>query len=160
MRVKAIRVAAAVGIVVVSHWVLDFVTHRPDLPLWPGGPEVGLGLWNSIAGTLLVEGSIFIAAIVFYTRSVKSRDRTGSWALWGLTAFTGIIWFTQPWSPPAPNSTVVAVTALTLWDSARLGALDRTPPDSWTFGIAVTFALRGERTGSGATSGIKLPIVR
>jgi hypothetical protein len=31
---------------VFSHWVLDYLVHRPDLPLWPGGESVGLGLWN------------------------------------------------------------------------------------------------------------------
>src|SRR6266702_1654805 len=49
------RGAAVVGFLVFSHWVLDFVTHRPDLPLWPDGPRVGLGLWGSVAATLAVE---------------------------------------------------------------------------------------------------------
>ena len=41
-----------------SHWVLDFVTHAPDMPLWPGpSPRLGLGLWNSIPGTSIVEGT-------------------------------------------------------------------------------------------------------
>jgi hypothetical protein len=42
--------AIAIWIGVVSHWVLDWVTHRPDMPLYPGGARYGLGLWNSIAG--------------------------------------------------------------------------------------------------------------
>ncbi len=50
------RAGLIIGLTVLSHWVLDFFMHRPDLPLWPGGPEVGLGLWNSIPLTLLVEG--------------------------------------------------------------------------------------------------------
>src|SRR5690349_8380809 len=41
------RRAWVMGLVVASHWMLDVVVHRPDLPLWPGGPKVGLGLWNS-----------------------------------------------------------------------------------------------------------------
>ena len=40
---------------VLSHWVLDFASHRPDMPLWPGGPKVGLGLWYSLPATLVVE---------------------------------------------------------------------------------------------------------
>ena len=47
--------AIAIWIGVVSHWVLDWVTHRPDMPIYPGGPRYGLGLWNSIAGTMVVE---------------------------------------------------------------------------------------------------------
>src|SRR6266704_725680 len=42
------RAATIVGLLVVSHWVLDVVTHVPDMPLYPGGPKVGLGLWNSV----------------------------------------------------------------------------------------------------------------
>jgi len=109
------RIALVVGAVLVSHWLLDFLTHRPDLPLWPGGPEVGLGLWNSIPGTLVLEGGLLITAVGLYSRKTRPTDRTGSWALWSLIAFLGIIWMSQPWSPPAPNATVVAATALGLW---------------------------------------------
>ena len=42
------RGAIVVGLLVVSHWVLDFATHVPDMPLYPGGPKVGLGLWHSV----------------------------------------------------------------------------------------------------------------
>ena len=49
-----------------SHWVLDFAVHRPDLPLWPAGPKVGLGLWNSIPGTFIVEGLFKIFAAFRY----------------------------------------------------------------------------------------------
>ena len=44
-----------VGALVVSHWVLDWTTHLADLPLYPGGPRVGLGLWQSINATMIVE---------------------------------------------------------------------------------------------------------
>jgi len=47
----------------VSHWVLDWVTHRPDMPLVPGGARYGLGLWNSIAGTMVVEILMFAAGV-------------------------------------------------------------------------------------------------
>jgi membrane-bound metal-dependent hydrolase YbcI (DUF457 family) len=58
--------AIAIWIGVVSHWVLDWVTHRPDMPLYPGGARYGLGLWNSIAGTMLVEFLMFgvVASVV------------------------------------------------------------------------------------------------
>src|SRR6266404_408716 len=49
------RGAWTLAVLVVSHWVLDFIVHRPDLPLWPGGPKVGLGLWNSWAASISVE---------------------------------------------------------------------------------------------------------
>ena len=106
-----ILVAAAV----VSHWVLDFMTHRPDLPLWPGGPQVGLGLWNSIPGTILVEGTLFIIAIEVYRRAFQARDRVGRWSFWGLIGLTTAIWISGPWSPPPPSASAIAVVGLAMW---------------------------------------------
>lgn len=111
---KSRRLAAIVGAVVVSHWVLDFATHRADLPLWPGGPKFGLGLWNSIPATLLLEGGFFCVAIWLYLRRFRARDAVGKWSLWSLIGLTGIIWITQPWSPPPPNSNAVAFGGLAM----------------------------------------------
>ena len=106
------RAAVVVGVVVVSHWFLDFITHRPDLPLWPGGPKVGLGLWNSVAGTILVEGALYVLGIVLYVRTTRPRDRIGSWAFWSLVIFVAAIWISSPWQPPPPSAQAVAVGAL------------------------------------------------
>src|SRR5437867_10340755 len=48
------RAALVVALLVVSHWLLDYVTHRPDMPLYPGGTPWGLGLWNSVTGAVAV----------------------------------------------------------------------------------------------------------
>jgi len=109
------RVGGALGGLVSSHWVLDFVTHRPDLPLWPGGPVAGLGLWNSIPGTIAVEGALLAAGLWVYARGSSARNRTGRWALSGLVAFTTVVWVTQPWSPLPPSAAAVAWGALILW---------------------------------------------
>jgi membrane-bound metal-dependent hydrolase YbcI (DUF457 family) len=57
------RTSLVLGLAVVSHWVLDWLTHRPDLPLAPGAERVGLGLWNSFAGTLIVEVGLFALGV-------------------------------------------------------------------------------------------------
>lgn len=102
-----------VGALVVSHWVLDLVTHRPDLPLWPGhSPLLGLGLWNSVAATLLVEGLLFGAAIVLYLRASRAKDRIGALALWSLLLFQAVIWLAGPWSPPPPSAQAIAWVGL------------------------------------------------
>ncbi len=115
--VRSRRVAGAVlvGLVVISHWVLDFVTHRPDLPLWPGGPVVGLGLWNSVPGTLLVEGALFAAATAAYLRGTRARGAAGAWSLWGLVGFTALVWLSGPWSPPPPSVGAIAWVGLAMW---------------------------------------------
>ncbi len=70
-----------------SHWVLDVVTHVPDMPLYPGGPKVGLGLWNSVTGTVLIEGAMFVAGAWVYLTTTRARDAVGRYALWALLAF-------------------------------------------------------------------------
>lgn len=109
------RAAAVLGMLVLSHWILDWLTHRPDLPLWPGGPVAGLGLWYSIAATILVEGGLFAGAIWLYVRSTAPRDAVGRWGLVGLIALTGTVWITQPWSPPPPSASAVAWGGLVMF---------------------------------------------
>ena len=59
--------ALVIGLAVVSHWLLDALTHRPDLPLLPSSPTlVGLGLWNSVAATVVVESAMFIAGAAMW----------------------------------------------------------------------------------------------
>jgi hypothetical protein len=111
---RSARAGLVVGLAVVSHWLLDFITHRPDLPLYPGGRLVGLGLWNSIPGTIAVEGALLLAAVVYYDRGTRALDAQGRWALWSLVAITTLVWITGPWSPPPPSVTAIAVATLAL----------------------------------------------
>ena len=69
----------AVWIGVVSHWVLDWITHRPDMQLYPGGSRFGIGLWNSIPGTLTVELTMFAVGIWIYVHTTHARDWIGRW---------------------------------------------------------------------------------
>jgi membrane-bound metal-dependent hydrolase YbcI (DUF457 family) len=125
-RLRSWRPAFVVGAVVVSHWVLDFVTHRPDLPIWPGGTRVGLGLWNSITGTLVVEGLFFAGAVFAYATAFPARDATGRWAFRIVIALLAMIWVTQPWSPPPPSTTAIAVVGVSMWLFPMWGAwIDR-----------------------------------
>ncbi len=80
--------ALILALAVLSHWVLDYFTHIPDLPLTiDGATKVGLGLWRSLPATLVVEGLLFLAAVAFYARTTRARDRAGRFGFWGLVAF-------------------------------------------------------------------------
>jgi membrane-bound metal-dependent hydrolase YbcI (DUF457 family) len=111
-RIAFITLAA----LVVSHWVLDYVTHRPDMPLTLNGPErLGLGLWNSVPGTLAVEFALFAVGIVLYARSTTARDRIGSIGLWALVGFLATVYLASSFGPPPPTSAAVAWSAQAMW---------------------------------------------
>lgn len=108
--------AVILGLCVVSHWVLDLIVHRPDLPLYPGAsPHVGLGLWNSLAGTLLVEGCIFIVGLVLYLRVTRAKNRAGRYGLWGLVGFLVLVYLGNLFGPPPQSTTAIAWVGHLQW---------------------------------------------
>jgi membrane-bound metal-dependent hydrolase YbcI (DUF457 family) len=109
---KARRAAPVLGFIVISHWLLDWITHVPDLPLWPGGPVEGLGLWRSLLATFVVEGAVFAAAIAVYVRRVPARDAAGRWSFVGLVALVAAIWTSSPFSPPPPGTGAIVAVGL------------------------------------------------
>ncbi|HLN00038.1 MAG TPA: hypothetical protein VK335_12190 [Bryobacteraceae bacterium] len=112
---RYIRGAVVIAFSVVSHWVLDFVTHRPDMPLYPGGPRVGLGLWNSIPATIAIEVAMYVAGAWLYLSMTRARDRVGSYSLWGFLAFGLLTYVANILGPPPPSAHAIAVFALALW---------------------------------------------
>jgi membrane-bound metal-dependent hydrolase YbcI (DUF457 family) len=94
---------------VISHWFLDVLMHRPDVPVFPGGPRVGLGLWNSAAATLLVEGAVYVGGIALYVRATRPKDRAGMWSLWLLAGLLAALWIGGMFGPPPPNSRSLAI---------------------------------------------------
>jgi len=110
-----LRGAVVVAAAVVSHWCLDWVTHRPDLPLVPGGSKVGLGLWNSVPATVTIESLIFVAGVTVYLTSTRARDRAGHWALWSLIAFLASAYVGNLAGPPPPSARAVGWVGLAMW---------------------------------------------
>jgi hypothetical protein len=106
---------------VVSHWVLDYVSHRPDMPLYPGSVKVGLGLWNSVPATVAVEAIMFAAGLTVYLRTTRARDGIGRWGFLSLIAMLVVVYFASAFGPPPPSIKALWITALigaavlTLW---------------------------------------------
>jgi len=117
LRNAALRTGIVLALVVVSHWVLDALTHRPDMPLTVSAEttRVGLGLWNSLAGTIAVELLLFGAGLWLYARATRALDRTGRLALWGLVAFLLVIYAANLFGPPPPSGMAAAWSALAMW---------------------------------------------
>jgi hypothetical protein len=110
---KDARGAAVIALLVISHWILDAVTHRPDLPITPaGGTLVGLGLWNSVPLTMAVELLMFTAGVLLYFRAVRPRRRI---AAWSLVAFLTVIYFLNIFGEPPPSPAAVAWVTLSMW---------------------------------------------
>jgi membrane-bound metal-dependent hydrolase YbcI (DUF457 family) len=110
---RNLRNAAWLAALVVSHWFLDWVVHRPDLPLYPGeAARHGLGLWNSLPITLAIEAAIFVAGIYIYATQSRSLDRIGAVAFWALVAFLVACYAGAVFGPPPPSVAVLAASSL------------------------------------------------
>jgi hypothetical protein len=103
------RGGVVIALLVLSHWVLDWVTHRPDMPLYPGGTPLGLGLWNSVAGTLLTEIVMYVVGVWLYVASTRARDGVGRYGFWVLTVVLLASYVASLYAPPPPSTTGLAV---------------------------------------------------
>jgi len=109
------RGAVVVGSLVLSHWLLDLLVHRPDLPLWPGSAvKVGLALWQSVAVTLALELGCLTLGILIYTRVTRPKDRTGRWGLWTMIVVL-VAFFLSSFAGPPPSVSALAIGGLALW---------------------------------------------
>jgi membrane-bound metal-dependent hydrolase YbcI (DUF457 family) len=100
----------------ISHWVLDWITHRPDLPLVPWSAEkVGLGLWNSVPATLGVEIPLFVIGVWVYARATRAERGGGDAGFAAFVVVLALIYAGNLFSPPPPDARSVALVSLGLW---------------------------------------------
>jgi hypothetical protein len=128
---RRVREALIVAGCVFSHFVLDLVTHRPDLPLAPGSEErYGFGLWNALVPAVVVEAGLFGAAVVVYYLGTRATGRWGTIGFWTFVGTMALAWLSGVFGPPPPSIQVVAWSALVfvpltlLWSRA----IDRARP--------------------------------
>ncbi len=128
------RGALVLGLAVLSHWLLDWISHVPDLPLLFDGPKVGLGLWRSLPLTAMVELSLFLAGVLVYLRGTRPLDTVGRIGLWVLVALLLLLYVGSLKAPPPPNARVLASTGFIGW--------------LWVFGAAWVDRHRASRQDS------------
>jgi hypothetical protein len=109
------RAALIVGALVVSHWVLDLIVHAPDLPLYPGGPRVGLGAWNSVPLTMILEGAVYFGGLAVYLHTTSAVDRIGGYGLGLLVLVQAGIFVGAAAGPPPSSIGMLGGSALLLW---------------------------------------------
>jgi membrane-bound metal-dependent hydrolase YbcI (DUF457 family) len=118
---KAIRggpaqAALVIAGLVLSHFLLDFITHRPDLPITTSGAtKVGLGLWNAPIATLIIESLMLIVGVLVYAMTRTSQGRKVGTGLWVLVGVLVAIYFANAFGPPPPNVMTIAVGGHALW---------------------------------------------
>ena len=110
------KAAIVIGLLVLSHWLLDAIVHQPDLPLYPGSPDkMGLNLWSSLPATLAVEVPLFVIGIWLYARTTKPTDNSGKWGLWALVAFLSVLYAGNLFGPPPPSVVAIAWAGQLQW---------------------------------------------
>jgi hypothetical protein len=112
---RSSRAAWVMGLAVLSHWALDLLVHRPDLPLWPGGPKAGLGLWNFWILETLLEVAFFAGGAWLYFSVTRARDNVGRYAIWALLVFLFLGWVASLFAGAPPDERSMAWGALSMW---------------------------------------------
>jgi len=114
---KDLKTSIWLGVLVLSHWILDFITHRPDLPLLIGSnsPMVGLGIWNSIIATILIEGGIFILGVYLFIKITKARNKIGIYSFWSLIIFLILIYGMNLLGSPPESVDAIGYVGLSQW---------------------------------------------
>ncbi len=121
------RPALFLAFAVFSHWILDLLVHRPDLPLYDNSHKVGLGLWNYPMPAFALEAAILFGGMWIYMRSTKSGNSVGKY---GMPIF-GIVLLVVHWilffgAPPgSPNAAAVLLLVLYVGFAAVAAWLER-----------------------------------
>lgn len=113
---RSAQSSLVLGALVLSHWVLDLIAHRPDLPLVPWSDvKVGMGLWNSLPLTVLFEGSLFALGALLYSKATRALNRRGIVSLWGLVVFLLVMYAMNFLGPPPPSVEPIGYMGLLQW---------------------------------------------
>ena len=109
------RTALLLGALVISHWFLDFISHRPDMALTPWSDvKLGLGLWNSIPATVVVELGLFAAGLALAVTATRPRDRIGHWGFITFMSFLFVSYVGNLLGPPPPSVHALALVSVSI----------------------------------------------
>jgi hypothetical protein len=113
---KNSRYFIIISLCVISHWFLDLLVHRPDLPLFPGDTAyIGFGLWNYPVIASILEGIIFFGGIFLYYNTTSAKNKFGKYGLIGLIAFLLLSHIGNMIGPPPPSVTAIAWAGQLQW---------------------------------------------
>jgi hypothetical protein len=111
-RAEIVLLAAAASF---SHWILDFIVHTPDLPLYDNSAKVGLGLWRHVMLSFPLELIVLAIGAWLYARRATPTPAKSRFLLWGFVAFLAVVQVYANFGPPPTSPAVMAVMALGLY---------------------------------------------
>jgi len=104
---RNLRGAILIFALVVAHWFLDVIAHKPVMPLAPGTTwKFGLGLWTNIPATLVVEGGLWVLAVVFYLRGTRAKNRLALFVFWPVVLLLTLLWYNNIAGAPPPEGRI------------------------------------------------------
>lgn len=113
---KNIKVSILLGVLVLSHWILDFIVHIPDLPIFPwSNIKVGLGLWNDVGTTMILESLIFFGGAYLYFKLTKAKNMIGKLSFWALIVFLFVVYVMNEFGSPPPSVQAIGIVGLSQW---------------------------------------------
>ena len=127
-KLRTRRAVVTIGAVVFSHWLLDWVVHVPDLPLWGNTHKVGLGLWNHFAAATVLECALFVGAAWWLDAAARAgRVTLRRRGLWIFVVTMTVLFVLSLFGPPPPSLTALWVSALSMYVlmAAVAGWVDR-----------------------------------
>jgi hypothetical protein len=115
------RAALLISVAVLSHWFLDLLVHRPDLPLYNDIYKVGLGLWNYPVIALLLEMGVLFTGLILYMRSTVTTSTLGKYGMVVFGASMAILqtllFFGPPITGSSPGTATIAFASYLIFAS-------------------------------------------
>jgi hypothetical protein len=109
------RLAAILIALAVSHWILDVVSHQPDMPLAPWlASRIGLAGLTGVGPLMVLEGLLWVSAVALYVSGSRSTNSAGRYVFWGGIASLTYVWYYNAYLPPRITSEEAPIEALIL----------------------------------------------
>jgi len=111
-----LKAAFVLAVMVLSHWILDVLSHRPDMPITLGeSPKIGAGLWNYPIVAIPFELLLYGIGVWMYQRLTRPLNRKGNIGFWSLVLFLLAVYVANVSGPPPPSPMAVAWSAQAMW---------------------------------------------
>jgi membrane-bound metal-dependent hydrolase YbcI (DUF457 family) len=109
---RNVKHALLLGPLVFSHWLLDAIVHRPDLPITPWTDiRIGMSLWNSV----IFESALFVGGTVLYARATRRKTTSIRWGFWALIGFLAVVYVMNLAGTPPDAVEPIAIVGLSQW---------------------------------------------